>query len=134
MSETIADVSQDRFQAEVQRRMTQPVDASEAVKCALHAAEAGNDADASWLREICDTLARHSSSLGSLPATPPTWRGRIGRQLVRVIQRALFWYTPQIASFERLATQAFRELLRIAEAMRADAALTRSALLRADVE
>src|SRR5262245_7749192 len=37
--------------------------------------------------------------LGDMPPAPPTMRGRLGAILVRVVRRALFWYTNQIRSF-----------------------------------
>jgi O-antigen chain-terminating methyltransferase len=47
--------------------------------------------------------------VGGLPPQPPTVRGRIGAWLVSVVRRMLFWYTPQIHSFQRAVTQAIRE-------------------------
>jgi 2-polyprenyl-3-methyl-5-hydroxy-6-metoxy-1,4-benzoquinol methylase len=47
--------------------------------------------------------------VGRLPSSPPTLRGRIGRFLVLCVQRALFWYTPQIQEFQRSTAAGARE-------------------------
>lgn len=47
--------------------------------------------------------------MGNLPPTPPTWRGSLGRYLVAVVSRALFWYTPQVQTFQRMSAEAARE-------------------------
>jgi len=48
--------------------------------------------------------------VGQAPPEPPTWRGRIGSRLVRIVQRLLFWYTPQIVHFQYSALRAIEEL------------------------
>lgn len=55
--------------------------------------------------------ALHSSYalVGQLPPEPPTFRGRMGARLVKLIQRLLFWYTPQIVHFQYAALQALEE-------------------------
>jgi O-antigen chain-terminating methyltransferase len=55
--------------------------------------------------------ALHSSYalVGQLPPEPPTFRGRMGARLVKLIQRLLFWYTPQIVHFQYAAMQALEE-------------------------
>lgn len=47
--------------------------------------------------------------VGQLPPEPPTWRGRAGTKAVKLIQRMLFWYTPQIVRFQYSALRAFEE-------------------------
>ena len=49
--------------------------------------------------------------IGQLPPEPPTLRGRVGSLLVKSVHRALFWYTPQIVKFHRVATRSFHDLL-----------------------
>ena len=34
-----------------------------------------------------------------MPPSPATWRARVGAKLIAVVQRMLFWYTPQIRQF-----------------------------------
>lgn len=41
--------------------------------------------------------------VGQMPPSPPTLRAGIGKSLVRIVQRMLFWYTPQIRRFQREA-------------------------------
>jgi O-antigen chain-terminating methyltransferase len=41
--------------------------------------------------------------VGQMPPSPPTLRAGIGKSLVRLVQRMLFWYTPQILRFQREA-------------------------------
>ena len=54
----------------------------------------------------------HTSSLvGQLPPEPPTFRGRMGAFFVKIVHRALFWYTPQIVRFQTTVTLYFKELL-----------------------
>jgi SAM-dependent methyltransferase len=76
------------------------------------------------------TLAALRSSyalVGQLPPEPPTLRGRMGARLVRLVQRLLFWYTPQIVHFQYAALQAFEEQARsLEEAARREAATRES--------
>ena len=52
--------------------------------------------DLAELRRLHDELFSLSSSVGSMPPQPNTLRGRVGARLIRIVQRMLFWYTPQI--------------------------------------
>ena len=47
--------------------------------------------------------------VGQLPPKPPTLRGRIGRVLIHVVRRSLFWYTAAVVSFQHSVAAAFRE-------------------------
>ncbi len=51
------------------------------------------------------------SLIGQLPPEPPTLRGRVGTFFVKIVRRALFWYTPPIARFQAMVTLYLRELL-----------------------
>src|SRR5260370_23329871 len=51
-------------------------------------------------RSSCLRLSSISDSVGRMPASPNTHRARLGASLIRIIQRALFWYTPQIVRFQ----------------------------------
>src|SRR6266852_1744429 len=51
-------------------------------------------------RGSCLRLSSISDSVGRMPPGPNTRRARLGSYLIRLIQRALFWYTPQIVRFQ----------------------------------
>jgi SAM-dependent methyltransferase len=79
--------------------------------------EAGQPS-AAELVELRSALAALCSSyalVGQTPPEPPTFRGRMGAQLVKVVQRLLFWYTPQIVHFQYSALRAFESTLRAFE-------------------
>jgi SAM-dependent methyltransferase len=40
------------------------------------------------------------NAVGRMPSSPNTMRAKVGSVLVRVVQRMLFWYTPQIQRFQ----------------------------------
>jgi SAM-dependent methyltransferase len=40
------------------------------------------------------------NAVGRMPSSPNTMRAKVGGVLVRVVQRMLFWYTPQIQRFQ----------------------------------
>lgn len=75
-------------------------------------------ADASQLSEVASPglrsalAALHASYalVGQTPPEPPTLRGRLGSRLVKLVQRLLFWYTPQIVHFQYSALRAMEEL------------------------
>ena len=48
-------------------------------------------------------------SIGRMPSSPPTIRGRLGRLLVAFVRRSLFWLIPQIESFQRAVAAATKE-------------------------
>lgn len=56
-------------------------------------------------RRASEALARYQTpplpEPGSLPPVPPTLRGRLGVWLVRVVRRALFWYSDQARQWLR---------------------------------
>ena len=51
------------------------------------------------LESLVQSARIGATQVGSMPPAPPTFRGRIGAKLVRLVQRALFWYTPQLHAF-----------------------------------
>src|ERR1700691_3657770 len=70
------------------------------------------------LRSVLAALHASYALVGQLPPEPPTFRGRVGARLVKLVQRMLFWYTPQIVHFQYSALRAFEEqasILRRAE-------------------
>jgi O-antigen chain-terminating methyltransferase len=84
--------------------------------------EAGQPS-AAELVELRSALAALCSSyalVGQTPPEPPTFRGRMGAQLVKVVQRLLFWYTPQIVHFQYSALRAFESTLRAFEGREAE--------------
>ena len=61
------------------------------------------------IRSALSALYTSYGLVGQMPPEPPTFRGRIGRQVVRLVQRVLFWYTPQIVHFQYSALRALEE-------------------------
>jgi len=53
-------------------------------------------ADLGVLRHLSSELKVMCAQIGTMPPQPPTLRARMGATLVRLTQRMLFWYTPQI--------------------------------------
>jgi hypothetical protein len=62
------------------------------------------------LRSALAALNASYALVGQTPPEPPTLRGRIGSRLVKLVQRLLFWYTPQIVHFQYSALRAMEEL------------------------
>jgi O-antigen chain-terminating methyltransferase len=60
--------------------------------------------DFARLREAFDQVYRMRNLVGRMPPRPNTLRARAGAVLVRMVQRLLFWYTPQIARFHSAVT------------------------------
>jgi SAM-dependent methyltransferase len=69
------------------------------------------------IRRALTELRRTSDAVGQLPPEPPTFRGRMGARLVRLIRRALFWYTPRLVQFNHAAVQAHEEQGKVLEAV-----------------
>src|SRR5579859_3672851 len=63
------------------------------------------------LEEAVRALASASSQIGEQPPEPPTFRGRIGSSIVKLVLRALFWYTPQIQQFQIASARLIDELV-----------------------
>jgi DNA repair exonuclease SbcCD ATPase subunit len=61
------------------------------------------------LRSALSALQASYAMVGRLPPEPPTVRGRIGARLIKLVQRMLFWYTPQIVYFQYSALRALEE-------------------------
>lgn len=53
--------------------------------------------------------------IGQPPPTPPTLRGRFGAMLVRLMQRAMFWYTPSIQNTNQQILNALESHLKVTE-------------------
>jgi 2-polyprenyl-3-methyl-5-hydroxy-6-metoxy-1,4-benzoquinol methylase len=58
---------------------------------------------------LARSLEWNLPQIGDMPPEPPTIRGRMGAMLVRIVRRALFWYTSQIKTFHARAADAARE-------------------------
>ncbi|MGA3039224.1 MAG: hypothetical protein ABSF54_00385 [Bryobacteraceae bacterium] len=71
--------------------------------------------DFAALRSALSALHASYAMVGRLPPEPPTVRGRIGARLVKLVQRMLFWYTPQIVHFQYSALRALEEQAKILE-------------------
>jgi len=67
------------------------------------------------LRSALLALRASYASVGQRPPEPPTLRGRIGALLVHLVQRMLFWYTPQIVHFQYSALRVLEEQAKILE-------------------
>jgi O-antigen chain-terminating methyltransferase len=48
------------------------------------------------LRISCEKLYELRNSVGRMPPSPETRRAQIGARAVRMVQRLLFWYSPQV--------------------------------------
>ena len=60
--------------------------------------------DFARMRGAFDQVYRMRNLVGRMPPRPDTLRARVGAVLVRLLQRLLFWYTPQIIRFHCAAT------------------------------
>jgi hypothetical protein len=81
-------------------------------------------------RERLNALYRCRADIGTLPAGPPTWRGRAGLKVVLVMRRSLFWLLPQLDRFHACTIETAEEQLQALEDLavaygRMDAALGR---------
>jgi hypothetical protein len=65
------------------------------------------------LRPVLAALHASYALVGQLPPEPPTFRGRMGGRLVKLVRRMLFWYTPQIVHFQYSALRALEEQAKI---------------------
>lgn len=65
--------------------------------------------ESAGVRSALATLQSSYALVGQMPPEPPTWRGRLGANVVKLVQRLLFWYTPQIVHFQYSALRAFEE-------------------------
>ena len=99
-------------------------------------AEAGRSfsTELAELRSAIAALTASYALVGQTPPEPPTFRGRIGARLVKLVQRLLFWYTPQIVHFQYSALRGFEAALRAFEEQAATAAAaTAAGISRTDV-
>jgi len=55
------------------------------------------------------SLSQAASGVGRLPPQPATFRGSVGAFFVRLVRRALFWYSPQIVRFQVEAAAAIEQ-------------------------
>jgi SAM-dependent methyltransferase len=60
-------------------------------------------------------LQRLRSTVGQMPASPPTLRGRVSRGLVRLVHRMLFWFTPQVNQVQDASLDTVAEIVRTLE-------------------
>jgi hypothetical protein len=63
------------------------------------AGNAPGDLDLSGLDRALRQIYRTRALIGTIPPAPATARGRFGAVLVRLVQRALFWFFPQLDAF-----------------------------------
>lgn len=67
------------------------------------------------LRIAYEELHGLRNSVGRMPPSPKTGRARFGAALVRVVQRLLFWYTPQIHRIQNANTAVAENACLVAE-------------------
>jgi SAM-dependent methyltransferase len=70
--------------------------------------------------ELISGVESGQTLVGGLPPQPPTFRGRVGKALIELIRRSLFWYTPAIHAFQRAVAAAFREQNEATSAVRSE--------------
>src|SRR5271154_2634350 len=75
--------------------------------------------DSAGIRSALSALYASYRLVGQLPPEPPTFRGRLSARLVKLVQRMLFWYTPQIIHFQYSALRAFEEQTKSIESVAA---------------
>lgn len=63
-------------------------------------------AELTALRDAFGRLYQARNAVGRMPPGPNTIRAKLGKHLIRAVQRSLFWYTPQIVSFQNEASNA----------------------------
>jgi len=56
------------------------------------------------LRTASEDMQNLGAAVGRMPPSPATMRAKVGAHMVRVVQRMLFWYTPQIVRFNVAAS------------------------------
>jgi 2-polyprenyl-3-methyl-5-hydroxy-6-metoxy-1,4-benzoquinol methylase len=65
--------------------------------------------ESAGIRSALSALYASYGLVGQMPPEPPTFRGRMGAKLIKLVQRMLFWYTPQIVHFQYSALRALEE-------------------------
>ena len=65
--------------------------------------------ESAGIRPALSALYASYGLVGQMPPQPPTFRGRLGARVVKLVQRLLFWYTPQIVHFQYSALRALEE-------------------------
>ena len=69
----------------------------------------------SLLHGAYERLYQMRGLIGQMPPAPNTRRARLGAQLVRAVQRMLFWYTPQIHRVQHEVTNSIGSLCKLIE-------------------
>jgi SAM-dependent methyltransferase len=88
-----------------------PVSFQDSSLCEQDSSLSSQDAyELTELRSAYQRLYRNRNIVGRMPASPNTFRARIGGYLVRGVQRCLFWYTPQILRFQNEAVSAMNSV------------------------
>jgi len=94
-------------------RAYRPLEADKRMECAK--AEEPLSVESAALRSALSALHASYATVGRLPPEPPTVRGRVGARLIKLVQRMLFWYTPQIVYFQYSALRVLEEQAKILE-------------------
>src|SRR4051794_23568419 len=98
-----SEISTEIFRTEIERRVRSRL--TNHMSETVGRARGMHQSTLKHLESTVENLVAASSGVGRIPPAPPTLRGRVGGFLVRVVSRALFWYTPQIHAFQQLTTR-----------------------------
>jgi hypothetical protein len=98
---------------EMRRAYSSPLQTDEAVADAQPGDAPSIESAA--LRSALSALHASYALVGQAPPEPPTFRGHLGARLIRIVQRVLFWYTPQIVHFQYSALRVLEEQAKILE-------------------
>src|SRR5262249_19533484 len=60
-------------------------------------------------------ISQSGALIGQLPPTPPTLRGLFGALLIKLVRRALFWYTPPLQNLSAAVSGALAAQARLLE-------------------
>ena len=103
----MSDVDIQRKVSAIRERVLSSVSGAPAAEQPFSTPATGTPAgpDLGRLREMLYRVRRAEKLVGRLPAQPPGFRARIGAVLVRLVQRMLFWYTPQITAFHNVVAE-----------------------------
>lgn len=69
------------------------------------------------LRSVTSDVAQQSGNIGQPTPGLPSFRGRVGSCLMRLLGRVLWWYTYHLQAFASAAQRLFREQIKVMETM-----------------
>lgn len=110
------------FSVEVRKRLQTGMAGSDANRTPA-ASDAEGAVGLNRLDESLRLLQQLAGAVGEIPPGPSTLRARVGRVLIRAVQRMLFWYTPQIYAFNNLAVSVLSQASDAVARMKAENAV-----------